>query len=182
MNHAVNRNADMINPYTGLASGNPDTIYSDQEIVMLIDNPDFITSDDEIGKNKRYPVAQTPIKTFQVDEPQYNDARMAAIDRLLRLISEARANSKTETSYKTKKHIGALARNNAVPHRTRTSSVPNKGSGFDPSPTKRTPFRTGHDDEGFLYEKTKNYDEVLSKMQDDSLDMYADDFDNDFKG
>lgn len=178
MSDATNRNADRVNPYDQIGStlDGPDSVTSNDEIVMIVENPD-----EEIGKDKRYPTVQPGGQPLQITEPELSLARMMAMDRLLRLMSKAKANSKTKFYYKVKKHLGALARNNAVPLKTRTSSVPNKGARVNSLPSKKTLFRVGHN-EVLLDEQAEEYDKLLSGTQDDFFDVYTDYTDNDLKG
>jgi len=175
-----NGNSDTVNQYdeNGLALRNPDSINSDEEMIMLIDNSGSMNPVDEIGMEKRYPAVQTAVKSLQVPGPLSSVVRMMAIEQLQRLMTEAGANTKMKSSHKSKKHLGALARNNAVPHKTRTPSAPNKGIGLNPPPTKKTLLGAEYYREALRNRKNKDYDKLLTYLQNDSLDMYADYADN----
>lgn len=125
---------------------------------------DYVEStDDDAIKDKRYPDltgknSQRPNavlmrsnpsvggksgsnKNFEIITPPHNEARARAVSRLLRLLSEARANSAGVNSI-SKKFLGALARNNALPSGSKASVpfVQYKGSTAIPLPGKRTSF------------------------------------------
>lgn len=130
------------------------------------------SSDDDVIKDKRYPdviqaaiqkngvrpnpvlmrnnpiinVGKSSNKNFEILPPPHNEARARAVTRLLRLLSEARANSAAGANSISKKFLGALARNNALPASGPKAIVPfvqYKGSTAIPLPGKRTSINSG---------------------------------------
>lgn len=128
--------------------------------------------DEDVIKDKRYPdviqaaiqrnggVRPNPVlmrnnpiisgkssnKNFEILPPPHNEARARAVSRLLRLLSEARANSAAGANSISKKFLGALARNNALPASGPKAILPfvqYKGSTAIPLPGKRTLINSG---------------------------------------
>lgn len=122
------------------------------------------STDDDVIKDKRYPdvmginsqrpnpvlmrsnpsVGVKSNKNFEILTPPHNEARARAVSRLLRLLSEARANSANVNSI-SKKFLGALARNNGLPSGSKATApfVQYKGSTAIPLPGKRTLIDSG---------------------------------------
>lgn len=86
----------------------------------------------------------------EIVPPPRNEARTRAFNRLLRLISEAKANNPKATS--TKKFLGQLARNNGLPApgtkpKMLLPMVQYKGSMGIPLPGKRSTYPTMNEDD-----------------------------------
>lgn len=114
-------------------------------------------------------------KNFEIITPPHNEARARAVNRLLRLLSEAKANSAGVNSI-SKKFLGALARNNALPvSKTIVPLVQYKGSTAIPLPGKRTSISSRIP----LQPEPKDIVgdlEFASQAEDGSIDdMYSDD-------
>lgn len=115
-------------------------------------------------------------KNHEIVPPPHNEARARAVNRLLRLLSEAKAKSARVNSI-SKKFLGALARSNALPTPQTTSKtvVPlaqYKGSIAIPLPGKRTSINSEPKDPD-----VENL-EFNSQVINDSIDdMYSDDAD-----
>ena len=140
---------------------------------VMTTGSDFVdygeSSDDDVIKDKRYPdviqaaiqrngvrpnpvlmrninVGKSSNKNFEILPPPHNEARARAVTRLLRLLSEARANTAAGANSISKKFLGALARNNALPASGPKAIVPfvqYKGSTAIPLPGKRTLINSG---------------------------------------
>ncbi|XP_057364856.1 uncharacterized protein LOC130685555 [Daphnia carinata] len=135
---------------------------------IMTPGSDFVeyvqSTDDDVIKDKRYPdvmginnqrpnsvlirgnpnVGVKSNKNFEILTPPHNEARARAVSRLLRLLSEARANSANVNSI-SKKFLGALARNNGLPTGPKATApfVQYKGSTAIPLPGKRTSIDWG---------------------------------------
>lgn len=127
--------------------------------------------DDDVSKDKRYPEATVPLasphrpnpvmmrntppsaaavvsrpagtETRKIFLPPHSEVRARAVNRLLRLLADAKTSPKTYNSV-SKKFLGALARGNALPgapfpsrFQPSSSLVQYKGSTAIPLPGKR---------------------------------------------
>ena len=131
--------------------------------VLMRNNPGTGSSSSSGGGNKN----------FEIVTPPHNEARARAVNRLLRLLSEAKANSAGVNSI-SKKFLGALARNNALPvSKAVVPLVQYKGSTAIPLPGKRTSISSRIP----LESKDVVGDfEFANQSEDDSIDdMYSDD-------
>lgn len=162
---------------------------------------------DDVNKDKRYPDVAPVLKTnqppnpvlmrnnpgsknFEIVTPPHNEARARAVNRLLRLLSEAKANSGRVNSI-SKKFLGALARNNALPPTTSSKAVAPlvqyKGSTAIPLPGKRSSISSGAAPL-FPVDLQRTPDDIVghleyaSQPEDDSLDIVDDSFVDDEMG
>ena len=166
----------------------------------MADMDDMENSYGEVIKDKRYPEdpqmaiqnnSQSPDlvamrtnsavangkmnRNLEIVPPPHNEARARAVNRLLRLLSEAKAKSSRVNSI-SKKFLGALARSNGLPaSKTVAPLVQYKGSIAIPLPGKRA-FKN---QEGAQFGTPESFIqrlELVSQPEDDSLEeMYSDD-------
>lgn len=138
--------------------------------VLMRNNPGSGSSGSSIGSNKN----------FEIVTPPHNEARARAVNRLLRLLSEAKAKSARVSSI-SKKFLGALARSNALPTTTKTIAplVQYKGSTAIPLPGKRTPINPAATRSAIELNRSEPKEadiEFGSQAGNDSIDdMYSDD-------
>ena len=127
-------------------------------------------------KNKRYPAVQVAMRTSETAAQQYNEAKMMAANGLLRLMLMGRYRSGVQPSIKSKKFIGSLARNNAIPYKTRVSSKQNQGAAVIASPRKKSLLTTKLDGQPLMLspQQMDDIDNVLFPAQDGSPDVYDD--------
>lgn len=114
-------------------------------------------------------------RNLEIVAPPHNEARAKAVNRLLRLLSEAKAKSARVNSI-SKKFLGALARSNGLPaSKMVTPSVQYKGSIAIPLPGKRN-FNNRGLSRSESPETAIQRLELASQPEADSIDdMYSDD-------
>lgn len=127
-------------------------------------------------------------KNYEIVPPPHNEARARAVNRLLRLLSEAKAKSARVNSI-SKKFLGALARSNALPTPQTTTKtvvplVQYKGSIAIPLPGKRTSINSGMTRSAIEFGRSEPTDATVENLEfnsqaiNDSVnDIYNDDVD-----